>query len=353
MKPYASMTHLEDRFPFLADVPRLRLVERTPVAAMTRLSRMTGAELWVKRDDLTAAPYGGNKVRKLEYLLGEAKRQRASCVLTVGAFGSHHVLATAIHGKANGFAVHAVVAPQPPSEHVSENLRADVAAGATLHPVGHAARAPLEMKRVARLLRREGLSPFVIPHGGSTPLGVLGYVEAGLELAAQVDAGELPEPDAIYVALGSGGTAAGAAIGLAAAGLTARVVAARVTAKVLANRFTVRSLVRGAMSVLRTHDPRFPAVGELALRKIAIDGSAFGRGYGVSTPATRRAVELAASDGLSADETYTARAIDVMLRDAEARRFRRGLYWHTLSSADLGALLSRTPAPPHFLARYR
>ncbi len=346
------MTQLEDRFPLLADLARLPLVTPTPVAAMPKLSEMTGVELWVKRDDLTAAAYGGNKVRKLEYLLGEAARRGAKAVLTTGAFGSHHVLATAIHGKAAGFAVHAVLAPQPRSEHVTENLRADVAAGATLHPVSHVAKVPFEMKRVERALRRQGQKPYVIPHGGSTPLGALGYVEAGLELAAQIDAGELPEPDAVYVALGSGGTAAGMAIGLAAAGLTTRVVAVRVTGKMLANRLTVGSLVRGSMSILRARDRRFPAVGELALRNIVIDDSAFGKGYGVSTPGTRRAMELAASEGLAADETYTARAIEAMLRDAEAGRFRRGLYWHTLSSADLGALLARAPAPPRFLERY-
>ncbi len=346
------MTQLDERFPLLADLPRIPLVTPTPIAAMTRLTEMTGVELWVKHDDATAPAYGGNKVRKLEFLLGAAQRGGARAVLTTGAFGSHHVLATAIHGRAAGFAVHAVVAPQPATEHVIENLRADVAAKATLHPVRRVALVPFEMRRVERALRKEGLAPYVIPHGGSTPLGALGYVEAGLELASQVDAGELPEPDAIYVALGSGATAAGMAVGLAAAGLTTRVIAVRATGRALANRFTVSSLVRGAMGILRAKDPRFPAVGALALRNVEIDGSAFGDGYGVSTPGTRRAVELAAADGIVIDETYTARAVEVMLRDADARRFRRVLYWHTLSSVDLAPLLARAPAPPRFLEKY-
>ncbi|MBC7170933.1 MAG: pyridoxal-phosphate dependent enzyme [Polyangiaceae bacterium] len=346
------MTQLEDRFPLLKELPRLPLVSKTPAVPMPLLSEMTGTELWVKRDDLTSARYGGNKVRKLEYLLGEAKNRGAKAVLTTGAFGSHHVLATAIHGAASGFAVHAVVAPQPRTEHVARNLRADLAAGATLHPVARVSAVPFEMRRVERVLRHEGLRPFVIPHGGSTPLGALGYVEAGLELAEQVDAGELPEPEVIYVALGSGGTAAGISIGLAAAGLTTRVVAVRVTGRLIANRFTVRSLVRGAMKLLRERDPRFPAVGELALRHLEIHAQSPSEGYGVSTPATRKALELAAAEGLTADETYTARAIETMMRAAEEQRFKRGLYWHTLSSADLGLLLARAPVPPRFLERY-
>jgi 1-aminocyclopropane-1-carboxylate deaminase/D-cysteine desulfhydrase-like pyridoxal-dependent ACC family enzyme len=320
---------------------------------MPRLSKMTGAELWVKRDDATAAAYGGNKVRKLEYLLGDARRQGADTLITTGAFGSHHVLATSIFGAEAGFAVHAVLVPQPWQEHIGQNLRADVAAGATLHPVRHGAEVPFAVRRLAWRLRREGRRPYLIPHGGSTAYGALGYVEAGLELAAQVDARTLPEPDAIYVALGSAGTATGMAIGLAAAGLTTKVVAVRVTDRLIANRATFLSLLRATMKLLRAHDPRFPSVLELAARKVEIDPTAFAPGYGVSTPETRRATELAAAEGLVTDETYTARALQVMLRHAESGdRWKRALFWQTLSSADLSPLLRRVPAAPRWAERY-
>jgi 1-aminocyclopropane-1-carboxylate deaminase/D-cysteine desulfhydrase-like pyridoxal-dependent ACC family enzyme len=348
------MTYLIDRFSRLGDIPRRPLVLRpTQVALMPRLSKMTGAELWVKRDDATASAYGGNKVRKLEYLLGDARSGGADALITTGAFGSHHVLATSIFGAEAGFAVHAVLVPQPWHEHVGQNLRADVAAGATLHPTRHIAQVPLTVKSVARRLRREGRRPYLIPHGGSTPFGVLGYVEAGLELAAQIDAGELPEPDAIYVALGSGGTATGLAIGLAAAGITSKIIAVRVTDRLIANRATLLLLLRATMKLLRDHDPRFPAVSAIAARHMEIDGSGFAPSYGVPTPETHRATELAAAEGLITDETYTARALHVMLRHAEAGgRFRRALFWHTLSSADLSPLLRRVPAAPRWAERY-
>ncbi len=348
------MTYLTDRFPRLGAIPRRALVAQpTPVAAMPRLSKMTGAELWVKRDDATATAYGGNTVRKLEYLLGDALGGGADALVTTGAFGSHHALATSIFGAQAGLAVHAVLVPQPWQEHVGQNLRADVAAGATLHPVRRAALVPFAVRSLARRLRREGRRPYLIPHGGSTPYGVLGYVEAGLELAAQIDAGELPEPDAIYVALGSAGTATGLAIGLAAAGITAQVVAVRVTDRLIANRPTVLGLLRATMKLVRERDPRFPAVGPLAARHLVIDSTAFAPGYGVSTPETRRATELAAAEGLVTDETYTARALQVLLRHAEGgQRFRRALFWHTLSSADLSSLLRRVPKAPRWAERY-
>jgi 1-aminocyclopropane-1-carboxylate deaminase/D-cysteine desulfhydrase-like pyridoxal-dependent ACC family enzyme len=360
------MTYLIDRFPGLCAIPRRALVPRpTEVVAMPRLSKMTGADLWVKRDDATAAAYGGNKVRKLEYLLGDAEAQGADTLITTGAFGSHHVLATSIFGAEAGLSVHAALVPQPWHKHVGENLRADVAAGATLHPIRHVAEVPFAVRRLARRLRREGRRPYLVPHGGSTAYGALGYVEAGLELAAQVDARALPEPEAIYVALGSAGTAAGLAIGLAAAGLTTKIVAVRVTDRLLANRATFLALLRRTMTLLRERDPRFPAVLELAAAKVEIDATAFAPGYGVSTPETRRAAELAAAEGLVTDETYTARALQVMLRHAESGRrrsgalaprdpftWKRALFWQTLSSADLAPLLRRVPAAPRWAERY-
>src|SRR5690606_25476577 len=128
-------THaLSRRFPALERLPRLELATLpTPVTACAALSRALRTQVMCKRDDQTSAIYGGNKVRKLEFLLGDARAKGCDALSTVGAFGSHHVLASTIHGRALGFEVHAVLLPQPWTSHVAENLRADLAAGAVLH----------------------------------------------------------------------------------------------------------------------------------------------------------------------------------------------------------------------------
>ena len=212
----------------------------TPVARIDGLAPRS-VELWVKRDDASGAAYGGNKVRKLEFLLGEAKACGARQLVTLGAIGSHHVLATAIYGRQVGLAVDAVVFPQPLTEHVREQILADVAAGARLHPTSGYLGVPW---RVWRLRRRA--DTLWISSGGSSPIGTLGYVTAGLELLEQIARGELPRPDVIYVALGSCGTAAGLLVGLCGAPtlprLDARLVGVRVVDRLVSNeRVTRRS----------------------------------------------------------------------------------------------------------------
>ena len=348
------MTLLGERFSRLTRIPHERLVaEPTPVQALPRLSRMTGTELFIKRDDQTSPVYGGNKVRKLEFLLGHARARGDDSLVTIGAFGSHHVLATSTHGARAGFAVHAVLVPQPWTPHVGENLRADLAAGAQLHPVRRGLLGPPELLRVAAKLRLSGRRPYMIPHGGSSPVGALGYVEAGLELAAQIDAGSCPEPDAIYVALGSCGTVAGLAIGLAAAGLTTPIIAARVTDRVVANRWLLGELIDRAALRLQRRDQRFPSVANTAKSLVHIDDSGFGAGYGAQSDETKRAQELARADGFEVDPTYTGKTLAVMLRHAEGeRRGQTLLYLHTLSSADMSSVLRRAPALPRWTDRY-
>src|SRR5262249_49424066 len=105
----------------------------------------SGCEFWIKRDDLTASLYGGNKVRKLEPILADARARGARCLVTMGAVGSHHVLATTLYGRAAGFDVHAVLVPQPRNDHVVTNVRAGLAAGLHPHPVGSYAAVPFAL----------------------------------------------------------------------------------------------------------------------------------------------------------------------------------------------------------------
>ena len=149
----------------------------------------------------------------------------------------------------------------------------------------------------------------------------------------------------MHIALGTGGTVAGAAVGLAACGVSAEIVAVRVTEPALANKILLGRLVHQIVERLRGLDPRFPDVAELALSRIRIEARELGAGYGISTDTARFADGLGRVDGLVLETTYTAKALAGLVRDAATRPPRTPrLYWHTLSSADLAPLLARAPA---------
>ena len=341
------MSMLSDRWSRLRSIPHVSLASTpTPIERSRALSELLSSDIWVKRDDLTASQYGGNKVRKLEYLLADAMDRRADTIITTGAAGSHHVLATSIYGRRLGLEVHAVLAPQARSVHVEENLRADIAHGATLHPVPFYAAVAPRMAALALSQRVRGRRPYVIGPGGSEMPGVLGYVEAGLELAAQFLRGHTCEPDVIFIPLGSGGTVAGAALGLAAAGVMTRIVGVRVSPKGLVRRAWLQALMRTASDRLRAQDDRFPNVAELAMSNIEIDETQLGGGYGVGTAAGREAGRLAQDvAGLPLDVTYTEKTFAALVAAARgARRGQRLLYVHTLSSAPMEPLV-RGAAP--------
>ncbi len=295
----------------------------TRVERLPSLSRGT-ASLWVKRDDLTSDLYGGNKVRKLERLLDDARSRGARRIVTVGAAGSHHVLATAIWAREQGMEVDAVLLPQLKTPHVVENLRADLGAGAHVLPASSYPHAAL------RILERIARGRYYIPVGGSNVLGTLAYVDAARELAAQVRAGDLPEPDVVVVALGSGGTAAGLAVGFALEAMKTRVVAVTVTdpPRWVARR--VRALAKAALA--REAKTSGGAAPEL---RLVIDDRYLGGGYGRPTESAARALSLGAGMGLTLDLTYTAKAFDAALDRVNAGNDANVLYWHTLSSAPL------------------
>lgn len=343
---------LVERFSLLASLPRVAVVDGpTPVTHAVATSARLGRDVWVKREDRTSTVYGGNKVRKLAYLLGDAAARRADTLITAGALGSHHVLATATHGARFGFRVHACLSPQPWTDHVEENLRADLAAGAMLHRIPHVALAPPLMAGLALAERHRGHIPYTIPHGGSSPVGTIGYVEAAVELARQIDNRSVPEPEIVYVAMGSAATAVGLAIGLAASGLHVPVRAVRVTSRIVANRARVKRLVYETVQLLCQHDPRFPRIEEIAIGLVDIVDADI-RGYGAESDATRRATELAREDDLVLDPTYTAPTVARIIDDAVRGDVRSALYVHTLSSASLDPVLRTAPAVPKWAREF-
>ena len=186
----------------------------TPVRPLAGASARGRAPVWVKDDGLYGR-YGGNKARKLEWLLGDARRRRRRTVITGGAIGTNHGLATALYAREIGMRTVLVLVPQPrgrarprPAPQVAGKRRRDA-----LRRRQGAAPSPSPGRCSSRAPGPGCGLPYLILPGGSVPLGCVGYVEAGLELGRQVAAGEVPEPSHVVVALGSGGTAAGLLLG--------------------------------------------------------------------------------------------------------------------------------------------
>ncbi len=317
----------------------------TPVQRLPGVEALTGARgLYVKRDDLSGRPYGGNKLRKLEFLLAAARAQGAAEVLTFGGAGSNHALATAIYARQVGLGSISMLVRQINSGAVRRNLLASWHAGAELHhyPDERGMRAAVRYQ----LMRHEALTgktPYVIAGGGSAPAGVVGFVNAALELAAQIRAGELPEPSRIYVALGTAGTVAGLALGLSAAGLGhVRVIAVRVVHPDIGNRARCERLYRDTARLLHEADPAF-APGELAAGAIELRHDFYGERYAQLTPAAVDAIRtLRDADGITLEGTYTGKAFAALLADLRAGP-REGctLFWNTYNSRPLPAAVGR------------
>jgi D-cysteine desulfhydrase len=284
--------------------------------------------LWIKRDDLTAVTMGGNKVRALDYLLGGLRPNEE--VLTAGATGSTHSLTTVVHAKALGARTTVVRWPQEMNE-VAQVVAQRIAAEAdrtleTASVIGAYWRA-LRV-RVARDVRW-------VPAGGTSALGILGHVDAALELAGQIDAGVLPRPARIVVPLGSGGTAAGLVLGLALAGLPTQVVGVRVVSRFVANHGRVMRLATRAARLIERLAPgvRVPALSRDGLQ---VAEGYFGGAYGRATAGGRAAAERFRSVHAPADlePTYTAKAFAAALARCDGEPT---LYWLTFDSRWLNA----------------
>lgn len=308
----------------------------TPVEKQNSLGTTLGMnELYVKRDDRTGEIYGGNKVRKLEFLLGDALRRHAREVVTFVYAGSNHALATAIYAHRLGLRSTSMLLPQVNAHYVRRNLLAGLYAGAKLlHYRSKTSLSCAVIGRVVRSRLRTGVPPVFIPAGGTCPLGIIGYVNAAFELKEQIRNGTCPEPDVIYVALGSMGTAAGLILGLKAAGLESRVVAVRVIEERVAPASRLLSLIDQTRQYLQTLDTSFPDV-RFSRDDLIIRNDFLGEGYAWFTAASVRAAKLLQDQaGIEANGTYTAKAFAAVVHDARQRLLndKTVLFWNTYNS---------------------
>jgi L-cysteate sulfo-lyase len=283
----------------LERIPRLELATLpTPLQETPRLAAALGVDqLLLKRDDNTGLALGGNKARKLEYLVADAALAGADMLLTPGAPQSNHCRMTAAAACVAGMDSHFVFAG-PPINEVQANMLLDRFFGATWTFAGDRPTSE-RMAQVAEELRSQGRRPYTIPGGGSNGLGALGYVGCAFELAQQL--GERGErPRYIVCAGGSCGTLAGLTLGIALAGIGAQVVGVSISRSVPDRVARVREIMAESCEHL-----------DLALPDEAPEvwGDYIGPGYGIPTELSKRALEMVAfSEGILLDPVYTAKA---------------------------------------------
>jgi D-cysteine desulfhydrase len=322
--------------PLFAAFPELRAAVpfRALVHAPTPVERIRASEylgrddVWIKRDDLVSPLYGGNKVRRFEFLLADAEAKDRKTLVTVGGLASTQATATILFGKALGFEVAAVLFEQPVTDFARAALALDAAAQAKLVYGGSYVGTAWRTWSAYRHLDR----PYWIPPGASSPLALLGYVDAMLELGEQVKRGEMPRPDRIVVAAGSGGTVAALALGGAILGWPTVITGVRITDAIACNGAVIRLWVERTRAFLKKRSPTFARLA-LAAPRIEVDGRALGRGYGFSTPEAIGAIEpIRAMIGVPGEVTYSGKAVAQLRTIAGERPDETILFWNTLSS---------------------
>lgn len=313
----------------MTPLERLEIIHRlnlaftpTPVTELARLRAALGPatpKLLLKHDDYTGPGFGGNKVRKLEYVLAEATRAGADTVITCGGIRSNHCRITAAICAGIGLQCELVLNTPPGAPEGNASLWLDQLYGAAVHRVSTGAERSPAMERLAESLRRSGRKPFVIPLGASTPSGALGFVRAVGELRHQT-----PALDWIFHSTSSGGTQAGIDAGLQLHGLNqVKVVGVSadnsselITATVMEIRLGVAELV-----------------GAVLGGPVEVDDSFVGPGYGLPTPESAEAIRLLARhEGVVLDPVYTGKAMACLISRVRAGAFKANetvLFWHT------------------------
>ena len=325
---------LSAAYPLLGKrLPKLRLAELpTPVELQELHTPAGNRQIAIKRDDISSPIYGGNKIRKLDYILRRALDRNAKRVATFGAAGSNHALATAMLARETGLECTCFLTHQARSPKIPRTLNMHRRLGTEIVRFGGSIPAlPLFRKYL------QHRNTWVVPLGGSSWLGAVGFVNAGLELAEQVASGEAPCPDRIYIATGTMGSTAGLLLGLAAAGLDTQVHAVCVVDERFGNPEMLDRLMRKTAMMLHREDPSFGA--DIVNRThLTWRGEFLAGGYAAYDERTLHGVDVARNDlGLSLETTYTGKAMAAMLHDLQLPEYdgRNYLFWNTHNSRAL------------------
>lgn len=321
----------------LSRFERLRFAHLpTPLEPMKRLSaHLAGPDIWIKRDDCTGLSTGGNKTRKLEFLMGDALARKADTIITQGATQSNHARQTAAIAARLGLECHVLLEDRTGSGsrdyNYNGNVLLDQLHGASLQVRPGGADMQREMDALADRLRSEGRKPYVIPGGGSNEIGALGYVDAALELLTQANGMGL-RIDHVVHGTGSTGTQAGLLTGLRATNSGIPVLGISVRAPGPSQEENVYGLAR------RTAD--YMGLGDVVGREdVVANGDYVGEGYGVPTDGMVEALEMTARlEGILLDPVYSGKAMAGLVDLIRKGRFRKGqnvVFLHTGGAAAL------------------
>ena len=315
---------IQDGFPW-------RAIARTPVPVDRHdaLAGQLGARsLWIKRDDISGAEHGGNKLRKLEFLLADALADGCRGVLTYGAVGSNHILSTSLFARSLGLLCCGIVRPQPPTPYVEATLRYHLRLGTRLEPAADRR----ETERIRRELMAEVGAWYEIPLGGSSVLGCLGYVCGALELAEQVRAGLCPLPDLIYLPCGSSGSTVGLDLGLSMAEMPTRIVAVRVVSNDMMSMPRIEALARQVRPLL---DGVCPVPDDPLLGRVEFRTRFIGPGYALPTDEALNAIAVMRERAdTTLEYTYSGKGAAALMHDGSQGRFDglNVMFWNTYNS---------------------
>ncbi|MDQ8038063.1 MAG: pyridoxal-phosphate dependent enzyme [Pedobacter sp.] len=302
----------------------------TPVEAIPAL----GAKAWIKRDDISHPVYGGNKIRKLEFVLADIRRKKSRHVITFGATGTNAGIAASMICRDAGLPCTIITFPQPETATVQQNRKWLQHFGAGLQARSSLWQAVLSFYLHPGRLRSDNYFLFA---GCSNPVSTFGYLNAVFELREQIEAGLCPEPADIVVAVSSASTLAGLNLGVALAGLKSRVHGIRVAAEKLGpfaacTPAVVEKMQSDALRFMQTQGVHMPA---FTLPAVNMDGTYFGSGYGEGTEKAAQAMRIMTqASGLPLESTYSGKAAAAFL-DRLATATQPVLFWNTFNSRPL------------------
>ncbi len=287
----------------------------TPFVEAPRLSKVLGGpRIFIKRDDLTGFGFGGNKVRGLEYYIGEALNQKADVIVTGAGPQSNHIRAAAAAARVAGLEVVAVMHDSRPVE-TQGNLLLDELLGVQLRFTNHPdrTRVDTEIEKVADELQRAGRRPYIIPRGGASALGALGYVEAVREINAQLETSGI-HPSWLVLGTGSCGTQAGLLAGTKIYGAPYRILGITVSRPVTECLERITRLTRETTRLAGQDTEVMP-------EEVMVRDGFIGPGYGLPTPEGVEAIRLVArTEGLFLDPTYTGKAMAGLIAEIRSGR---------------------------------
>ncbi|MHA1375055.1 MAG: 1-aminocyclopropane-1-carboxylate deaminase/D-cysteine desulfhydrase [Promethearchaeota archaeon] len=312
--------------------------------------KLNDGEIYIKRDDKDHKIYGGNKLRKFEFIFGEVLKKKKKAIITLGGLGTNHGAACAIVAKELNLKCELFLSLQPITWHVQRSLLLFQYFGAKLHftktfELGVLKSLLYRMFHPKHYLMSIGGSPLF---GIGTPLGTVGFINAIFELKNQIDEGILPEPDIIFVAAGSTGTSSGLTAGCKLLGLKTKVYPVNVSRDIIVNPKNLIKIANKSIKYLRKRDNSIPDI-QVDKDDFEMIKGYLGSNYGVKTVKGQQAVDLVyelegKKLGFKLETTYTGKAMAAMLDffEKEENKSKKVLFWNTYNSNDLDHYLRET-----------